>query len=100
MRYTELERLVCAGAISPSFREQLLADPVQAVRIGYLGQPFSLDAEEMSFLTDIQARSFQEFAAQIAQWIRLHRNGNGQAVNSNGTGRQAAQATTLATAAS
>ncbi len=68
--YSELERVVCAGAISESFRRQLLTDPSKALQVGYMGQPFRLTNEEMRFLAGLQARDFQEFASQVSAWLQ------------------------------
>jgi len=84
MRYIELERLVCAGAVSHEFRQMLLADPVQAASVGYCGQPFHLSQEELDFIVAIRAVDFQQFAEQVGLWIAQHRNGH----NGNGTGNK------------
>jgi hypothetical protein len=86
MRYSELERLVCAGAISKPFREQLMMDPHQAAQAGYLGQPFQLDPEELDLIATIQVGDFQQFAEQIGLWIAAHRNGYPMNGNGNGHG--------------
>lgn len=90
MRYRELERLICAGVISQSFRERLMTDPKQAAQTGYLGHSFDLSAEELHLITTVQADDFQQFAAQIAQWIETHRNGH----HLNGNGNRSGQGAT------
>ena len=78
--YSELERVVAAGAISESFRQQLLSDPQRALEMGYLGEPFHLTSEEMAFLREVRARDFQEFAQLVSAWVtsQVRRNGNTQ----------------------
>ncbi len=68
--YSELERVVCAGAISETFRRQLLNDPSKALQVGYMGQPFQLTNEEMRFLAGLEVRDFQEFASQVSAWLQ------------------------------
>lgn len=89
MRYSELERLVCAAAINGAFRAQLLRNPHQAARSGFQGQPFALTQEEFELLGTADVSDFQRFAEQIGQWIAVHRNGhfgNGHG-NGHGNGR-------------
>ncbi len=78
--YSELERLVAAGAISETFRQQLLSDPQRALEMGYLGEPFHLTKEEMAFLREVRARDFQEFAQLVSTWVanQVRRNGHAQ----------------------
>jgi len=104
MPYNELERLICAGAISPSFRQQLMSDPGRAVQRGYLGQTFHLNAEELRLITNVRANDFEHFAEQIARWIRTHRNGyhtngdarhNGNGHRYNGNGKSASHSDAL-----
>lgn len=74
---SELERVVLAGAVSESFRRELLADPARAVEAGYLGEPFRLTPEERAFLAGIQARDFQEFAQKVSAWVSTQARRNG-----------------------
>jgi len=63
-----------AAIVDPIFRSQLLEDPLEAVRLGYLGQSFSFTEDERDFLASITARDFQHFSDCINQWIS--RNGH------------------------
>lgn len=80
--FSELERVVLAGAVSESFRRQLLADPERALEAGYLGEPFRLTQEERAFLLGIRARDFQEFAQQVSAWVSRRAQPNGTAQKS------------------
>ncbi len=68
-RHSELERVVCAGALSESFRRQLLDDPKTALKAGYMGQSFHLSKEEMAFVSALKVRDFQEFASRVSNWL-------------------------------
>lgn len=75
MRHSELERLVCAGAINSQFRAQLLRDPRRAAETGFFGQGFALNQDEWELLSTIRAQDFSQFARQIGQWIDFRQHG-------------------------
>lgn len=75
MRHSELERLVCAGAINSQFRAQLLRDPRGAAEIGFFGQRFALNQDEWELLGTIRAQDFSQFARQVGQWIDFRQHG-------------------------
>jgi hypothetical protein len=69
--HLELSRLLAAAVVNPSFSNQLLVDPKQAIENGYQGETFFLsDAERYSILS-IHAGSLAEFAQQIVQAFGL-----------------------------
>ena len=86
MRYSELERLICAAAINETFRAEVVRNPRQAALTGYLGQSFTLSQEELDLLGTVERGDFQEFAAQVGQWILTNRNGHYSNGNGNGNG--------------
>ncbi len=66
----ELNRLLCAALVSQTFREKLLDNPGKAILEGYhLGafgiEKFDLTDEETQTISTIQAKTIQDFAAQI-----------------------------------
>ena len=73
MKHKGLNQLLCAAVVSSRFRETLLRSPAQALASGYLEHSFSLTPEEKRLVIDIQARQFEDFAAQVYHWI----SGNG-----------------------
>ncbi len=75
MRHSELERLVCAGAINNQFRAQLLHDPRRAAETGFFGQGFALNQDEWELLGTIRAQDFSQFARQVGQWIDFRQHG-------------------------
>ena len=82
MEHRDLYRLLSAAIIDQNVQCQLLQDPLQAVRAGYLGQTFSLTAQEQNMLTSISASDFPTFSRYVDQWIS--RNGHaGRNVRSN-----------------
>jgi hypothetical protein len=75
MRYKELERLICAGAINSQFRAQLVRDPRRAAETGFFGQGFALNQDEWELLGAIRAQDFSQLAGQVCQWISYRRHG-------------------------
>lgn len=66
----ELNRLLCAALVSQTFREKLLADPLTAIREGYVQgsfgtKKFNLTDEEVHIISNIQSNTIQDFASQI-----------------------------------
>jgi len=80
MEYRELHRLISAAIVNQSFRCQLLENPLEAVRTGYLGQSFCLTSGEHELLASIRASDFPTFSQHIHQWIsrNRHQGGSGQ----------------------
>ena len=74
MEHRELHRLISAAIVDQAFRSQLLENPLEAVRVGYLGQSFSLTREEYELVASIWAHDFPNFSERIHQWIL--RNGH------------------------
>lgn len=65
----ELNKLLSAAIINPTFCQALLKDPTAAIENGYLGHRFGLTAEEVTLVSGIRAKELQDFAGQIAAWI-------------------------------
>jgi hypothetical protein len=61
----EMNRLLAAAIVSPEFREYLLENPIMAMKAGYNGTPFLLTDEERAVISNIQAATLAEFAAQL-----------------------------------
>jgi len=80
MEHRELHRLISAAIVNQGFRCQLLENPLEAVRMGYLGQSFFLTEEEHELLALIRASDFSTFSQHIHQWISRngHQGGTGQ----------------------
>lgn len=62
----EFSRIISAAVVSDRFKEALLANPVQAVSVGYSGETFDLRKDQTARLAGIHAASLAEFAAQLA----------------------------------
>ncbi len=75
MEHRDLYRLLSAAIIDHNFQCQLVENPLQAVRAGYLGQTFSLTVQEDSMLASIRAGDFPAFSRYVDRWIS--RNGHG-----------------------
>ena len=69
MEHKELHRLLSAAIADEGFRRRLLENPLEAVRVGYFGQSFSLTGEERELLASIRVSDFPTFSEQIHQWI-------------------------------
>lgn len=82
MNHMGLNQLLCAAVVNNGFRETLLRDPSKAIATGYLDHNFSLTPEERDLVIDIKAQKFEDFAAQVYDW--LSGNSSGHGVNSNG----------------
>jgi hypothetical protein len=81
MEHRDLYRLLSAAIIDHNVQCQLLDNPLQAVRAGYLGQAFSLTVQEQDMLASIGASDFPSFARYVDRWISGNghngRNGHG-----------------------
>lgn len=64
-----LSSLFAAAVISRSFRELLLTDPEQALRLGYLGQGFGLSPEDASLIISLNAKTLADLAKQVVQTL-------------------------------
>jgi len=69
MEHTGLHRLISAGIVNRRFRDQLLKNPLEAARMGYLSQGFSLTKREQELLASIEASDFPTFSQHIYAWI-------------------------------
>ena len=65
--HLEISRLVAAAVVNPTFCNQLLVDPNQAIEDGYYGETFSLTDTERYLLLSIHADSLAELTEQITQ---------------------------------
>ena len=74
MEHGELYRLISAAIVDPIFRSRLVENPIEAIRLGYLDQSFSLTREEQELLASIRANDFPNFSQCIHQW--MSRNGH------------------------
>jgi len=74
MEHKELHRVISAAIVNHGFRCQLLENPLEAVRAGYLGQTFSLTAQEYDMLASIGVSDFPTFSQYIHRWVS--RNGH------------------------
>ena len=73
MEHRELHRLMSAAIVNQRFRSQLLENPIETVRAGYLGHAFALTSDEQEVLASIEARDFLTFSEHIQHFI----SGNG-----------------------
>jgi hypothetical protein len=69
--HLDLFRLLAAAIVNPSFCQQLLIDPKQAIDNGYQGETFNLSDNERYLLLFIHADSLADLARQIAQAFGL-----------------------------
>ena len=75
MEHRDLYRLLSAAIIDHNFQCQLVENPLQAVGVGYLGETFSLTAQEQNMLASASASDFPAFSRYVDRWIS--RNGHG-----------------------
>jgi hypothetical protein len=70
----ELNRVLSAAIVSPTFCKLLLKDPQVAISKGYQGETFHLNADERNCILSIKAPDLASFANQVlVQCDRLHR---------------------------
>ena len=74
MKHRALNQLLCAALVSKHFRESLLTDTENAVRNGYQSHDFPLSQEELDFVVQVKAGCFEDFAAQVHNWVMLNDN--------------------------
>jgi len=67
----ECSRLIHAAVVSRSFRTALLENPLQAVEAGYCGEKFAFTRDEKRRLKNIQARSIEDFSAQLLRVMEM-----------------------------
>ena len=67
----ECSRLIHAAVINRSFRAALLEDPLQAIEAGYCGEKFAFTRDEKRRIKNIQARSIEEFSAQLLRVMEM-----------------------------
>ena len=77
MNHMGLNQLLCAAVVNSGFRETLLRDPGKAIATGYLDHNFSLTPEERDLVVDIEAQKFEDFAAQVYDWLSGNSGGHG-----------------------
>jgi hypothetical protein len=61
----EYSRILTAAVINPQFCRVLLTDPGKALKMGFAGEPFKLNAESHDLLSQIRAKSLSDFARQM-----------------------------------
>ena len=61
----ECSRILTAAVINPQFCRILLTDPGKALKMGFAGEPFKLNAESHDLLSQIRAKSLSDFARQM-----------------------------------
>ena len=69
-----INRLLAAAAISPRFRDGLLANPGQALKAGFGGEQFPLSHPAQELLTSIHASTMPDFVRKLDEKLayRLH----------------------------
>ena len=61
-----LSRLLSAAVINQRFRDLLLTQPEEALRVGFQGETFPLSREDHQRVLAIQARDLADFALQLS----------------------------------
>lgn len=61
----EYSRILTAAVVNERFRKQLLANPGLAIKNGFGGEAFHLNAEETSRIAAIRVSTLAEFARQM-----------------------------------
>lgn len=69
MKHKGLSQLLCAALVDRQFQKNLLQDPVQSLKDGYLDYWFDLSSDEEQMLKGIHAANIEDFALQVHQWI-------------------------------
>lgn len=64
---SELNRMLAAAVVSPSFCQLLLTDPVLALESGYEGSLFELSNQERDLVLNIEATTLAEFAQKVSE---------------------------------
>lgn len=65
MRSNGLNRVFAAAVVNRQFCEMLLKNPREALKKGYLGETFTLTAEEISLIASIRADTLSDLARQV-----------------------------------
>lgn len=60
-----LSRVFAAAVVNRQFRDLLLENPREALVNGYLGETFTLTAEESDLIASIRANSLSDLAKQV-----------------------------------
>jgi hypothetical protein len=63
----EYSRIICGAVVNKGFQKLLLADPAQAIALGYCGEKFHLREDEMRHVSSIRATTLADFASQLLQ---------------------------------
>ena len=61
-----LSRLLAAAVINQRFRDLLLTQPEEALRVGFQGETFPLSWEDRQRVLAIQAQDLADFALQLS----------------------------------
>lgn len=68
-KHPGLSKLFAAAVVSQSFRDMLLRDPEQALKVGYLGDTFGLSEADAALLVSINAKSLPDLARQVVHTL-------------------------------
>jgi hypothetical protein len=63
----EYSRIICGAVVNKGFQKLLLADPAQAIALGYCGETFHLRDDEIRHVASIRATTLADFASQLLQ---------------------------------
>ena len=69
MNHKALNQLLCAALVNQDFCQTLLNNAAEAISTGYLGNKFNLTLAEKDLLLTIHARTLEDFAGQVSDWI-------------------------------
>ena len=64
-RSAGLNRVIAAAVVNRQFCDMLLKDPRAALQKGYLGETFTITAEERALIVSIRAESLSDLAKQL-----------------------------------
>jgi len=65
-----ISSVFAAAVVSRSFCQMLLNDPAEALRGGYMGKRFALNAEDAALIVSINARSLPDLAQQVVETLK------------------------------
>ena len=71
MSHKGLNQLLCAALVDRNFRVDLLEDPVESSRKGYLDHFFELSPDEERMLAGIKVERFEDLASQVYNWSQM-----------------------------
>lgn len=64
-----ISNVFAAAVVSRSFCSLLLNSPDQALKQGYMGQSFGLNAEDAALIVSIRAQTLPDLARQVVQTL-------------------------------